>query len=153
MVKTKKMDNVETNGPQGSQEAASLRRELFALLIQHVPEEVHIDGYDEDGEVEFHVGAKDIGLTQELIAKYRPQLFSVFGAKFLGELLVRENIDQFADIITSLGDDYDSVVNRWEYKRFGIELDKENISFSFHISLVQSILNEDIEKHLKRRFG
>jgi len=125
-------------------------RELLSKFIVTCPDikvEAHLGG-----DVFFSVSIKDIGLTCQDVQKYKADIYSYPAANFMGELLVRENINVFAKILTKIdGDTYTNIVNGYEHKQFGLKVLRNRFHFCFHISLVQSILNEDFCKEIKNR--
>jgi len=127
-------------------------RELFSLFITTSPKINILSKVSDDGDIKFSVDRKDMGISFDDLVKYRDQVFSDFNANFIGELLVRENIDQFAKILVSLDKEaYPSIVNRYQHKKFGMEVVREKFTFKFHISLLQSILTEDFKRQIKLR--
>ena len=123
-------------------------RMLFSKFIDSHPK-IKIENVV-DGDIRFSVSMSDLDLTYQEIKDYRTQLYSYLAVNFMGELLVRENIDEFALILTSIDKDkYAFIVNGFEHKKFGLRIIKGRFHFSFHISLVQSILNEDFKRELR----
>ena len=124
-------------------------RKLLSILINNMPSIKIIDEVDESGDVRFEVAMDDVGLKIDVVDRYSKEIFSPFTVNVLGEMLVRENISAFAEIINRIDQSrYLSIVNRFEHKRFGMTLYKNKILFCFHISLIQSILMEDLKKGL-----
>jgi len=125
-------------------------RELFSrFMISYPP--IKVESVV-DGEVSFSVAIKDVGLSYQDIQKFRAELFSYITCNFVGELLVRENINEFANILTKLNKKtYADVVNGSEHKKFGFKIMRNRLFFFFHISLVQSILNEDFKRELRKK--
>jgi hypothetical protein len=125
-------------------------RELIQILIKYNPPVVLYNSIKNDGDIQFSVPLKNIGINNELYLKYRDVIFSDFIANFLGELLVRENIEEFSVILTNKIDaeDYPQLVNTYEHHQFGMEINGCDLVFSFHISLLQSILTESFKKRL-----
>jgi hypothetical protein len=116
-------------------------REFISIIIQNSPEIKIVDKINEGGDVKFSVKMKDLGLNLDSFFKYKNEIFSDFMANFLGGLLVRENISKFSDILTDIDiEEYTSIVNDFEHRQFGMEVSNRNFVFSFHVSLLQSIL-------------
>lgn len=131
---------------------ASKYRELLQYVIANVPSIEIMDGCNEHGDVRFGVKLVDLGLTPEIMSQYKAEVFCNFSANFIGELLVRENMDAFVRILTDISaEDYPSVVNFHEHLTFGLKVAGARMIFAFHISLLQKILTEDFEEQLKRR--
>ena len=124
-------------------------RELFSLILSSKPEIKIIDGCTPDGDIRFEVPLRTMGFLPDSMRKYRPELSTDFAANFMGEILVRENMDKFVKILVSLKDQYVPVVNKYDHRKFGMLISKDKCIFAFHSSLIQSILMEDIRKEMK----
>lgn len=125
-------------------------REFISEIIASVPEIDIMDGCNKEGDVRFSVKMKDLGISFDMFVQYKTEIFSDFMANFIGELLVRENINQFAHILTSIDlDEYPTTVNNFEHRQFGLEFASNKFVFSFHVSLLQSILTENFKKKIK----
>ena len=102
------------------------------------------------GDVTFSVSFKDIGLGCQDLQKLRTEIYSYLAVNFMGELLVRENIDSFAKILTKINKEkYADIVNGYEHRKFGLKIIRNRLHFCFHISLVQSILTEDFRREVR----
>ena len=125
-------------------------RELIQILIKSSPIITIFTDIKTDGDICFSISLNDIGINNSVYLKYRNIIFSDYLANFLGELLVRENIEEFSKILTTKvsAEDYSSIVNTYEHHQFGMEVVKNNLVFSFHISLLQSILTESLKRKL-----
>ena len=122
-------------------------RELLKTIASRSPKIRIGQKYSETGDISFSVPRTELGLKFNDFTNWKSEIFSVFFANFLGEFLVRENIDRFAKILTKIDlDQYNEIVNRYEHKKFGMEYSKDHLVFSFHASLLQTILTEDIKK-------
>jgi len=97
-----------------------------------------------DGDVEFNVDLKNCGLSKE---DYKhPMLFKRFFVNYIGELLVRQRISNFATILTGLDPLlYKKLVNTCEHGDFGMFMSKKDsiMIFEMHLSLIQEILTEE----------
>ena len=134
------------------EEKVSRFRELLSIMLDPKlpkPEVKIIDKCTKDGDVIFEVPMRPLGLTWEVFEKYKRELSSNFVADFLGELLIRENINIFADVLMELRDKYIQVVNQYEHKQFGMSSHRDKLVFTFHVSLIQYILNEGMRKQLR----
>jgi hypothetical protein len=125
-------------------------REVLYYVSQAKPEVNIIDQYNEYGDVKFEVSLQSLGITPDILVKYEKEIYSDFMANLLGELIIRENLNDFASILTDINSDiYPSVVERFEHLRFGMDINKNKLIFSFHLSLLQDILIEDVRKKIK----
>jgi len=122
-------------------------RELLTRIVVSSPAEVKIvDKCDDEGDIVFEVPMKSIGITYDILINYREEISSEFVANFVGELLVRENIEKFTKIMMELKDSYIEKVNKYIHRKFGMRIYKDRFILRFHSSLVQSILTEDFKK-------
>jgi hypothetical protein len=127
------------------------RKLLNIILSNNPPEIIEIKSGEDIGDLYFSVSLKDIGIDMDILMEHQKELFSTFLGNTLGEFFIRENIDMFAEILTSLEvDDYVSTVNSWTHKKFGVEIDalENRIVFNFHVSLLQKILTEDLRERI-----
>jgi len=124
-------------------------RELLLKFIVSSPV-IKIEKID-GGDVSFSIGIKEIGLSCRDVEKYRTEIYSYLAVNFMGELMVRENINVFAKILTKIDKNvYSDVVNSYEHRKFGLKMFRSRLHFYFHISLVQTILNEDFRREVKK---
>ncbi len=107
-----------------------------------------IEKCDNEGDIVFEVSMKSLGITYDTLMDYKDEISSEFVVNFIGELLVRENIEEFASIITSLQDNYIETVNKYMHGKFGIKLYRNRLILKFNVSLIQKILMEDFRKQL-----
>jgi len=123
-------------------------RILFSKFIASNPK-IKLESVN-GGDVLFSISIKDVELTYQELQKCRIEVYSYLAVNFMGELLVRENIDIFAEALTKVDKDrYADIVNGFEHKKFGLKIMKNRLYFSFHISLIQSILNEDFRREVR----
>ena len=123
-------------------------RMLFSKFITSAPK-IKLENVN-GGDVLFSVSIKDAGLTYQELQKCRVEVYSYLAVNFMGELLVRENINTFAYALTRVNKEkYSDIVNGFEHKKFGLKIMKNRLYFSFHISLIQSILNEDFRREVR----
>ena len=113
------------------------------------------NGYcDKEGDVEFYVYSRHLGLTAPMLKKYENEIISVVFANIIGELLVRENMSSFVDIITSLNPhEYVCKVNNCIHENFGIIIDGRRLIFKFHSSLIQKIVTENFKGIINEKTG
>jgi len=128
-------------------ETISKHRELLAIVLNNkIPHIQFITEIDKQGDILFNINLEDVGLTRDIIVKYNKEIFSNMFADLLGELLVRENIQDFAIKLTKLDCDYYlEALSHKNHVRFGMKIDKGFMVFRFHISLLQNILTEDFK--------
>jgi len=137
-------------GTQSShlEKKSSKFRDLFAIIVSSSPEVKILEKCSDEGDVMFECPIRSLGINYELLMKYKTEITSDFTANFLGELLIRENMDKFAKILTDLKDDYIARVNQYEHRKFGMKIFRDRFIFTFHISLIQSILTESFKKKM-----
>ena len=106
-----------------------------------------IDNVQTNGDVAFHVLLKDCALAKEDCSN--AVLRTRFFVNFIGEFLVRENIQRFAEILIGLDSAlYQKMICVCEHTDFGMLIDYKltTITFQMHMSLVQHILTEDFTR-------
>jgi len=125
-------------------------RELLQHIIALDPPKISkIIAGDELGDLCFSVQLKDIGISFEIFSKYEEELFSPYIGNLLGELIIRENLDEFAEIITNIAEgSYASTVCGCKHTKFGLEILGEKLIFYFHSNLLQKILTEDLREKI-----
>jgi hypothetical protein len=121
-------------------------RELLSKIIISTPEITSIGSCDEEGDISFEVTMKSIGVTYTTLLNYKNEMACDFTANFIGELLVRENIDKFAKVMLDLKDNYFSRVNKYNHTKFGMKIYKDKFILRFHVSLIQKLMLEDVRK-------
>ena len=106
---------------------------------------ITVDGITPEGDIKFSVSLRAAGLTRQAMARTL-SCRSAFVVNLLGELLVRKNLERFAEMLQKVDPrDYDRTVNNYRHRDFGMMVDQNDIvRFTFHISFVQEILVEDI---------
>lgn len=98
------------------------------------------------GDLLFNINLEDIGLTDDVIAKYNKEIFSNLFVDFIGELIIRDNIDEFVVKINKLDfNHYQQSLSVKHHSRFGMKINKGLMIFKFHMSLLQGILTEDFK--------
>ena len=120
--------------------------ELFLKVFGSNHADVKIEAIGKDGDVVFSLPQKSIGLTDEDAKKYSI-LKSNYFANFVGEFLVRKNINKFLKMLLEIDADvYRKIVCGFNHKNFGMFVcaKSKTFKFQFHISLIQSILTEDL---------
>lgn len=123
-------------------------RDLFTMILSSKPY-IKIIGCTEEGDIRFEVPLKSLNFLPDTTKKYRTELSTDFAANFIGEFLVRENIDKFVKILMNFKENYIPVVNKYEHRKFGMLIAKDKCIFALHSSLVQFILFEDVKKEVK----
>jgi len=138
---------LEMNDSISNIKAFTKHRELLSIVIDtKIPHIQYITEIDRQGDILFNVNLEDIGLTREVLFKYHKEVFSNLFADFVGELLVRENIHDFAVKVNKLDFNYyQEALTHKSHVRFGMKIDKGFMVFRFHIALLQDILTEDFK--------
>lgn len=127
-------------------EQVSNDSEIFVKIFGSDHSGIKTELLGKDGDVVFSLPQKSIGLTDEDIKKYAIIRTNYF-ANFVGEFLVRKNINKFLKMLLDINtDEYRKVVCGFNHKNFGMFVcaKSKTFKFQFHISLVQSILTEDL---------
>ena len=104
-----------------------------------------------DGNVQCIVPISGFSLTQDDFYMYRPELFSPFVVDFMGELMIRHNLGFFINqVLNRNPNEYIKAVSCHTHQHFGMRLDTtgKGMILLFHISIVQSILTENIKSQV-----
>jgi len=145
--------NTDENSPLEGSSKKLFREVLHYISMSPNGSEIKILGdepCDSYGDIRFEVPMKSLGLSYNTYLEHQKDLCSIFMCNFLGELVVRENIYTFAKIITSIStEDYPFIVEKFNHTKFGMEINRDNFIFIFHISLLQNILLEDFKRKIK----
>jgi hypothetical protein len=123
-------------------------RELYQLIVSSNSEIKILETCSSEGDVRFEVPILSLLQTYQNYEKYKKELSSCFSANFIGEFLVRENMDKFVDILTNLKDEYMPVVNKYIHRSFGMFTIKDKFHFVLNINHIQNIMTEDLYKRI-----
>lgn len=118
-------------------------REIAVAIIASKPQRITIDAVQANGDVAFHVGVKECGLDKDICSS--PAISRRFLVNFLGEMLVRENIGKFSEILCGLDPAIQKkMVCAYNHTDFGMVIDHKMsmMTFQMHLSLVQEIMTE-----------
>ena len=123
--------------------------DLIARIVKS-PLKVTIEGVDDKGDIFFISDIRQLGFTKDDLATSALLIRTRFFTDFLGELLLRYNIDEFVRYISDQIDavQYMSMVSRTRHGGFGLFIleEDESLRFQFHVSFIQKILSEDINQ-------
>lgn len=98
------------------------------------------------GDITFSVHMSEMGFDKATYLKYEKEFFSSFMINFFGEFLVRENISNFVELSYTVGSqDFIHAISTQIHKKFGIMVQSNMATFTFHISLLPKILTEDLK--------
>jgi len=109
------------------------------MLNERIPIKIVFAG-DLGGDVIFSVKYSDLGITPQTLSHpfYRTHAF----ADTLGELIVRQNMELFADRLMKKPN-YDTLIRSFSHRNFGLRDMKNEIwRFTFHASLYFHLQNE-----------
>lgn len=121
-------------------------RKIITAIVSTKPRIV-VGPVRADGNVSFDVRVKDCGLTKGDCAN--PIMATKFMVNFIGELLVRDNIDKFAPIVNGFDKAvYEKIVGDVVHADFGMATDAKLscMTFHMHLSLVSNIMTEDFRR-------
>ncbi len=143
-------NNINIENKTVSLSKVSRYREVLSFISTASSTIKILNGCSEDGDVKFEVSIKTLGMGYDVFTKYKKDICSEFLANFIGELLIREHLDEFAKVITGLSSEsYLTIVNRFEHRKFGMDIVGDKLVFVFHISLLQNILLEDLKRKMR----
>ena len=125
-------------------------REVLTAVVNNPPETILLGGWDEKGDLTFSIAMTDIGLEYKDYGDYEDVFFTYFVVDFVGELLVRENIDLFVEKLKNVNvKAYEKSVEDFGiHKRFGLRTDRGRLVFKFHMSFLSNILTDNLREVL-----
>ena len=98
------------------------------------------------GDISFSVYIDEMGFDKESYYKYEKEFFSSFMINFFGEFIVRENVSKFVELTSKIdSQDFIKAISTQIHKKFGILVQGNMATFTFHISLLPKILTEDLK--------
>jgi len=108
---------------------------------------VKISPCNDSGNVFFSISLSELKIPFTTFVECQNELFCDYVANFLGEVFIRDNIEEFTKVLTDiLPDRYNNIVNKLNHMGFGLQFCNNKLIFSFHVSLLQKILTEDFKK-------
>ena len=113
------------------------------MLNERIPIQIVFCG-DIGGDVAFEVKYSDLGITPQTLAHpfFRRHAF----ANALGELIVRQNMELFADRLMKKPN-YDALIKFFRHRNFGLKnMKNETLRFVFHASLFYDLQNETLNQ-------
>jgi len=126
--------------------------ELLGRILNG-PMKLNIEGIDDKGDIFFFLPIRQIGMVKNDLTVHSLLIRTRFFTDFVGELLIRYNIDDFVRYMTESVDpnQYLSMVSRTRHGGFGLFIleEDEALRFQFHISFLQQILSEDVNQMIK----
>lgn len=120
--------------------------QIFDILSKANPRGVIIKSMNGIGDIEFYISAEQLGFTPYIIREFKKDLFGRFIPSVIGEFLVRENINQFAEAIAKISPEaYANAVDSSKHYKFGMSYNNKRkiFTFMFHLSFLQEIMVED----------
>lgn len=124
---------------------------VFARVLKSTPEIEIVSFSKDNGDVVISVKQEDVINKKYLIDK-NFIVKTKFFANFVGELLVRQNMEKFVNLLVKIDAlNYDKSVCGYNHKNFGMSVCEQagTLKFQFHMSLIQDILTEDINSLVK----
>lgn len=142
-----KMSSIKRKDPENDhlKENQSDENAFFKSILESSPQ-IKIVTLKPDGDFIFSAQISDFRINPEDFEK-NTIAQTVFFANFVGELLVRRNLQDFVVLLDQLDQKtYDQMINNYQHKHFGMRRNPEDgsIRFVFHSSLIQDILTEDM---------
>lgn len=122
-------------------------RKIIAAIVATKPPKITVGPVRADGDMSFDVRIKGCGLTKDDCTN--PIVITKFMINFIGELLVRENFDKFAQIVNGFDKTvYKKIVGNRTHSDFGMTTDTKMVfmTFHLHLSLISNIMTEDFQR-------
>ena len=136
--------------PKSQKKNKSGRFRVLLRLISDSNPEFKILEFKEDGDVIFEVPMNSLNISFDAMNEYKKEFCSTLMINLMGELIIRENLSQMAQIIMDVNsEDYLTVVHGSNHRNFGMQIFRDRLVFTFHISLLQKILTEDFKRKIK----
>jgi len=135
------MLNLETH-----EYSISKYRKLLQKVIDNPPKNIFIEDVSEEGNLRFSVNLNEIGLTNIEYKEFDNEVFSYFIVDFLGELMIRDNLHLFVKKLEDI--DLSTIDEKRNHVRFGIVTKNGKLIFKFHITLLKSIITENLREIL-----
>ena len=124
-------------------------RGIFQKFLDSQPA-IKIATLQDNGDISFKVRCKDLDIDAATRKEYDNEIYTHFFANFAGELFVRENLEEFAKILSNCEiDKYRNGVVGTSHENFGLTYDRGQFIFTFHINFIQKIMFEN----LRNAFG
>ena len=147
---TQLKNNIKSDGEEVNISRKSIRfRKILSRLSMSSPKIKILKYKSEDGNVAFETSMKSLGFTEEFFLDYKKEICSDFVSNFIGELLIRDHLNQFAEILIDIELNDHLVVNKKTHRNFGMTIVGDRLVYTFHVSLLQKILLEDIKRHIR----
>ena len=143
-------NDVKSKEQQFETVSTSRYRELLSIITQNPPKDIVIGDWDDKGDLTFSISMTDIGLEYKDYNLYEDEFFSYFVIDFIGELIIRENLQLFVNKLKEYDiNDYMLVVEQYgDHKRFGVKTHKGRLIFKFHVSFLKNLLTENLREML-----
>jgi hypothetical protein len=137
---TEKWEEIDNN--------QSTYRNIFSAIMKNDIKYICINDVDEKGDIYFSIKMTNLGLTAKDYKIFEKEFFSHFVIDFIGEFIVRENIELFSQKICKYDmNDYMNAIKEYGvHKRFGVKAKNGILTFQFNISLLKKILTEEIRE-------
>lgn len=146
VTKTNAEINVEEINKCQIKQQGEVDTGVFLRVLKTNPKIEMLSFSKEGGDITISVKQEDV-LAKKYINSDDYIIKTKFFANFVGELLVRQNIDKFINLLVKIDSEhYDKLVCGFYHKNFGMYIVPEDktLRFQFHISLIQDILTENI---------
>lgn len=123
-------------------------RELIKILVQHSPEvkniKTHRDNAGEiNGLISFEINTFEAGISTGVFYKFKPYLFSQFIISFLVNLIVRENFNEFYEVLNLFDFEMVNIFDENRINACGINIENEKTVFTFHVSKLFDLMKEN----------
>ena len=142
-----------SSGKKTMKRSMSETRDLLARVVSVKPD-IKVEDTRMDGDVIFSVKLADLGMMH---SDFSSQIMRTrFFINFVGELLVRENIEIFVETLQGLDEKmYEDMVCCQQHTDFGMVIDHDEglLRFTMHLSLADSIYRERFDSEDGGLFG
>lgn len=142
------MEKIDSKKWTKLEDCQSSYRKIISKIMNNNIKQLNINDVNQHGDITFSIKMTDIGLKANDYKIYEKEFFSHFIIDFIGELILRENINLFSEKFCqySMNEYNDSIREFGIHKRFGVKAKSGILTFKFHISLLKQILIEDLRE-------
>ena len=150
-TKTKKDLKINTENSNFIGVRNSCYRELFVLVLSADAKIEDIMSHKDEegvfnGNISFTISLERLNLSIQKMYYYKKEITSNFFASLIGELLVRENVEQFVSLMGDVdSEEYLDTCNK-KHEKFGMKIQNgKEFLFTFHVSLLKTIIAEEFK--------
>src|SRR5258708_3298761 len=112
---------MSTRKSENNTQTGNVKTDIFVRILKS-PHKIAIEHseIDEEGAIAFDVPLKQLGLSKLDLTEFSSVIKTTFFANFVGELFIRENIEDFVKLWVNLNPGrYVSILSKDSHRHFG----------------------------------